>query len=254
MPILVPGLLEVIRVAWMPADGSLNGPMVDRLMFWNLVALSVIAVAGHLWLAFAILRRRAASKSVPAAVRWALLAGFCAMYAWMALTAQSLWAANRFAGPSLTAMHVEVVGEQFQWYFRYPGQDATFGITRPQLVNAAAGNPLGIDPRDPNGKDDIVSSVLVLPVGREVDLQLRSLDVIHGFFIPGMRLKQNTVPGLVLHIHFTPVVPGTYPILCSQVCGAGHARMQARLEVVSPADYEAWLADRERIRAEESRQ
>jgi cytochrome c oxidase subunit 2 len=247
-------LLEFVRVAWMPPDGALHGPIVDRLMFWNLIALCVCAVTAHLWLVFAIFRRHPAAGSFPAILRWGLLTAFCVMYTWMALTAQRLWAENRFAGPSLTAMHVEVVGEQFQWYFRYPGSDAVFGVTRPQLVNAAAGNPLGIDPHDPDGADDIVSSTLVLPVGREVDLRLRSLDVIHGFFVPGMRLKQNTVPGLVLHIHFTPVALGTYPILCSQVCGLGHSRMQARLLVVSPADFNAWLATRERARAGEQGQ
>lgn len=244
-------LLNPPHVAWMPPDGALHGPTIDKLMFWNLVALCAAAVIAHLWLIFAFLRRRPSAGSVPAAVRWVLIAAFCIMYSWMALTAQHLWAASRFEGPSLTAMHVEVVGEQFQWYFRYPGPDATFGATRPRLVNAAAGNPLGLDPRDPHGTDDVVSSILVLPAGREVDLQLRSLDVIHGFFIPGMRLKENTVPGMVLHLHFTPVDLGTYPILCTQVCGAGHARMQARLMVVSPADYNVWLAGRERARAEE---
>jgi cytochrome c oxidase subunit II len=242
-------MLEAARVAWMPADGALHGSIVDRLMFWNLVALCVCAVIAHLGLVVAILRRRSASNTVGAVVRWTLVGAFCVMYAWMALTAQRLWAATRFAGPSLTAMQVEVVGEQFQWYFRYPGADAVFGVTRPELVNAAAGNPLGIDPRDPHGTDDIVSSTLVLPAGREVDLRLRSLDVIHGLFIPGMRLKENAVPGLELHVHFTPAVVGTYPILCSQVCGLGHARMQARLMVVSPADFDAWMAGRERARA-----
>lgn len=244
-------LLKPSPVAWMPPDGALHGPILDRLMFWNLVVLCAAVFIAHLWLIFAILRRRPAMRSFPAAGRWALIALFCALYAWTALTAQNLWASSRFEGPSLTAMHVEVVGEQFQWYFRYPGPDATFGVTRPQLVNAAAGNPLGIDPHDPHSADDVVSSILVLPAGREVDLQLRSLDVIHGFFIPGMRLKENTVPGMVLHIHFTPLTLGTYPILCSQVCGLGHARMQARLMVVSPADYNVWLAGRERVRAEE---
>lgn len=239
-------MLEAARVAWMPPDGALHGPIVDHLMFWNLMALCAAAVFAHFWLGFAIFRRHSARGSFPAMVRWALVAVFCVMYAWMALTAQRLWAANRFAGPSLTALQVEVVGEQFQWYFRYPGADAVFGTTRPQLVNAASGNPLGLDPRDPHSADDIVSSTLVLPVGREVDLQLRSLDVIHGFFIPGMRLKENTVPGLVLHIHFTPSATGTYPILCSQVCGLGHSRMQARLLVVSPTDFNTWIAGRER--------
>jgi cytochrome c oxidase subunit II len=245
-------LLQSARVAWMPADGALHGAIVDRLMLWNLVALCVAALVAHVWLVIAVLRRRAGAGSVSAWIRWSLVAAFCVMYAWMALTAQRLWAANRYAGPSLTAMQVEVVGEQFQWYFRYPGADAVFGVTRPQLVNAAADNPLGIDPRDAHGADDVVSSTLVLPAGREVDLQLRSLDVIHGFFVPGMRLKQNTVPGLVLHIHFTPVKTGTYPILCSQVCGLGHERMQTRLVVVSPADFDAWMAGRERVRAGES--
>jgi len=247
-------LLEAARVAWMPPDGALRGPIVDRLMFWNLAALCILAVVAHVWIAFAMLRRRPAGKSFPDILRWSLLAGFCVMYVWMALTAQRLWASSRFAGASLTAMQVEVVGEQFQWYFRYPGADEVFGTTRPPLVNAAAGNPLGIDPRDAHGSDDIVSSTLVLPAGREVDMRLRSLDVIHGFFIPGMRIKENTVPGLVLHIHFTPVVTGTYPILCSQVCGMGHARMQARLVVVSPTDFQAWMARRERARAKEQGQ
>lgn len=242
-------VIEAARVAWMPPDGALHGLVVDRLMFWNLVALCAAAIAAHLWLAFAILRPRSTRAKFPAAMRWILATAFVAIYVWMATTAQQLWAANRFSGPSLTAMQVEVVGEQFQWYFRYPGTDAVFGVTRPQLVNAAAGNPLGIDSRDPQGTDDIVSSVLVLPAGREVDLQLRSLDVIHGFFIPGMRLKQNTVPGLVLHVHFTPAVAGAYPILCSQVCGLGHQRMQARLLVVSPAEFNTWIADREHAQA-----
>jgi cytochrome c oxidase subunit 2 len=130
----------------------------------------------------------------------------------MAIAAQRLWAANRFEGPSPAAMQVEVVGVQFQWYFRYPGEDATFGATSPRLVNAGAGNPLGLDPSDSQGNDDVVSSELVLPADREVDLRLRAHDVIHGFFIPGMRLKQNAVPGQTLHVHFTPVTPGEYPI------------------------------------------
>jgi len=245
-------LLEAVRVAWMPSDGSLHGPALDHLMRWNLFALCVCFFAAHAWLIAAIMwRRKSRPSTVPRALPWIMLTALCVMYLWMAVTAQHLWAENRFAGPAPEAMQVEVVGEQFQWYFRYPGEDAAFGVARPELVNAAEGNPLGLDARDTRGKDDEVSSVLVLPVGREVDLRLRSLDVIHGFFIPGMRLKENAVPGLVLHVHFTPSVIGTYPILCSQVCGSGHARMQAMLSVVSQAEFQAWLAARERARIQE---
>jgi cytochrome c oxidase subunit 2 len=249
-------------------------------MRWNFAALLICFAAAHVWLILAMLRRgkapsqagvakteavaqpSAAPPSLPPGEEsesksrwtWILIAALCAMYAWMAITAQRLWAANRFEGASPEAMQVEVVGQQFQWYFRYPGEDAAFGITQPSLVNAAAGNPLGLDPQDGRGADDLVSSVLELPVGREVDLRLRSLDVIHGFFIPGMRLKQNAVPGLILHVHFTPIAIGTYPILCSQVCGLGHQRMQAELRVVSEADYRQWLQAREAQRARERQQ
>ena len=255
----------------MPPNAALHGIAVDQLMRWNLIALLACFAAAHLWLIAALFRKNRASVPSPAgesqpqpsaagaqrsswSVSWILLPLLCAMYAWMAITAQRLWAANRFEGASPESMQVEVVGQQFQWYFRYPGADAAFGTTRPQLVNAAAGNPLGLDPKDPRGNDDLVSSVLVLPVGREVDLRIRSLDVIHGFFIPAMRLKQNAVPGLVLHVHFTPIAVGTYPILCSQVCGLGHARMQAELRVVSPAAYQDWLTARERQHAQETAQ
>jgi cytochrome c oxidase subunit 2 len=246
-------LLEALRVAWMPPNGALHGIALDRLMRWNLIALCICFLAAHVWLIAAILRRRSFNQTtIPAAFRWIILTSLCAMYIWMAITAQRLWAESRFVGPEPEAMQVEVVGQQFQWYFRYPGEDAAFGATRPELVNAPGGNPLGLDARDPRSADDIVSSVLVLPVDREVDLRLRSLDVIHGLFIPGMRLKENAVPGLVLHVHFTPSVPGAYPILCSQVCGSGHARMQAMLSVVSPAEFDTWLAARQRARAEKA--
>jgi cytochrome c oxidase subunit 2 len=115
-------------------------------------------------------------------------------------------------------------------------------------VNTGAGNPLGIDPQDPQSTDDVVSSELVLPAGREADLRLRAHDVIHGLFIPGMRLKQNAVPGLTLHIHFTPTTPGEYPILCSQVCGLGHGHMEAKLRVVPEVEFNAWLSGREQKR------
>ncbi len=233
---------------WMPANGALHGLAVDRLTKLNLSAVLCLFLLAHLFLALTFFRRpffrRRRSQELP---RFSFaeslpLVLICGLYIWMAITAQRLWAANRFEGPSLTAMQVEVVGVQFQWYFRYPGTDATFGATRPALVDAGAGNPLGIDPLDAQGVDDLVSSELVLPAGREIDLRLRAHDVIHGFFIPGMRLKQNAVPGLTLHVHFTPIEPGEYPILCTQVCGLGHGHMQAKLRVLPPAAFHQWLA------------
>ena len=227
---------------WLPPNGA-TASGFDGLMAWQLAAMALLLLLAHVLLALVLLRR-GRPRRLPGllAVEWLPLFPLTLLFFWMAVRAQQLWALNRFQGASPGALQVEVVGVQFQWYFRYPGPDAHFGATRPALVDAAAGNPLGLDPADAYSHDDRVRSVLVLPAGREVDLRLRAQDVIHGFFIPGMRLKQNAVPGLVLHVHFTPQVPGTYPILCTQVCGLGHARMQAQLRVVSPSEYARWLA------------
>lgn len=238
---------ETIRVWWMPPDGAQHGPAADRLMQWNLIALGLLFVLAHILLIAVFLRsRRAQRADTQRSDLWKfeLLPLLCLaiLYAWMAITAQRLWGKVRYQGASSHALQIEVTGAQFQWYFRYPGPDATFGTIRPELINAPNGNPLGLDRADVHSADDIVSSVLVMPAGREVDLGIRSIDVIHGFFIPGMRIKQNAVPGMEMHIHFTPTVVGDYPILCSQVCGSGHARMQAHLRVMSEGEYAQWLS------------
>ncbi len=234
---------------WMPPNAAAHGVAVDRLMRWDVAAMAACFLLAQVLLVWFLLRsRREARPPSVWHIELAPLMLITALYIGMAVTAEHVWARERFEGAAPTALRVEVVGQQFQWYFRYPGDDAAYGETRPQLVNAALGNPLGLDPADAHGKDDIVASELVLPANREVDLQLRALDVIHGFFVPQMRLKQNAVPGQTLHVHFTPVREGVYAILCSQVCGLGHARMQARLRVVSSSAYDAWLAERERRR------
>lgn len=244
---------------FLPPNGALHGFALDHLLRWNLLTIFWLFVAAQVLIVLALLTRnlrgRAAraspGKSGSAAVfilaELLPLLAITGLYLWMMVTSHRVWEERREPGATLNAVRVEVTGVQFEWYFRYPGNDGIYGALRPTLVNAPAGNPLGLDPRDPHSRDDIVSSVLVLPAGQPVDLTLRSPDVIHGFFIPGMRLKQDAIPGMTGHLQFTPTVPGNYPILCSQVCGLGHARMQAMLRVVSPADYQRWLAARERV-------
>ena len=131
----------------MPANGALHGLALDRQMKINLIAISALFLLAHLLLGISFLKRRRSKLPRLLFVEVSPLIALCGLYIWMAITAQQLWAANRFEGPSPTAMQVEVVGVQFQWYFRYPGEDATFGATSPKLVNAGAGNPLGLDPK-----------------------------------------------------------------------------------------------------------
>ncbi len=243
---------------WLPPNGALHGIGFDHLLRWNLDTVFWLFVASQVLIVLAMLlaalRRRSAQAAAPVQPRSFLsflftsllpLLVITALYIAMLITSHHLWAARREQANARHAVQVEVTGVQFAWYFRYPGDDGIYGRTTPDLVNAPAGNPLGLDPSDTHSRDDIVSPVLVLPAGRPVDLRLRSQDVIHGFFIPGMRLKQDAIPGMIGHLQFTPEVPGVYPILCSQVCGLGHARMQARLRVVTEAEFQRWLAARE---------
>lgn len=233
----------------LPTDASAHGPALDAHLLLNLwIALALLALA-HILLFAGLLARRARANQPPTPdstrlwrIEYIPLIILTLLFAFLTLRAERLWAAARYTGPDLTAMQVEVTGVQFAWYFRYPGPDAVFGVTQPKLVAPGEGNPLGLDPRDPHSADDIISSQLVLPANRQVDLRLRAQDVIHGFSVPEMRLKQNAVPGETIHIHFTPTTPGTYAILCTQVCGLGHYRMSATLRVVSPEDFAAWLA------------
>ncbi len=86
---------------------------------------------------------------------------------------------------------------QFAWYFRYPGPDGKFGATKPELEDASAGGEaaLGLDPKDPASKDDVVTGTMVVPVNREIEVIIRAHDVIHSFSIPAMRFKRYSSPG-----------------------------------------------------------
>ena len=239
---------------WLPPNGALRGIALDHLLGWNLTIVFWLFVAAQASFVVALARRwmgrGGTGEGVPWRGRYFILhvlplAAITGLYLWMLVTGHRLWAARREMAMPARALEVEVTGVQFQWYFRYPGPDGEYGTTKPNLVSAPAGNPLGVDPGDPRGADDVVSAVMMLPAGRPVEITLRAQDVIHGFFVPGMRLKQDAIPGMAGHLSFTPETPGDYAILCSQVCGLGHDRMQARMRVVSPEQFEAWLAARE---------
>ena len=229
----------------LPRDASAHGPALDQHLILNLwIAVALLALA-HVLLAAGLLLRRGRKPHGLGRLEYVPLAALTVLFAFLTVRAERLWAATRYTGAQPGALQVEATGVQFAWYFRYPGGDAAFGRTDPRLIAPGEGNPLGLDPADPHAADDFVSSELVLPANREVDLHLHAQDVIHGFAVPELRLKQNAVPGQALHIHFTPTVPGTYAILCTQLCGLGHYRMNANLRVLPPEAYAHWLAAHE---------
>jgi cytochrome c oxidase subunit 2 len=155
-----------------------------------------------------------------------------------------LWAkrVNEFP-PAGDAVLVHAVGQQFNWNFHLPGPDGQFG--RRDIGFVTNSNPLGLDPNDPAGKDDIVTlGELHVPVNRPVIIELSSKDVIHNFCLPHMRIAGDAIPGSLIPMWFKPIKTGTYEIVCGQLCGLGHYGMKGTLVVDTPEDYQAWLKER----------
>ncbi len=110
--------------------------------------------------------------------------------------------------PPKDAMVVNVTGRQWSWLFTYG-----------------------------DGREE---DVLRVPAGRPVDLVLTSTDVIHSFFVPAFRIKEDCVPGMKTHLWFEATVTGSYEVFCTEYCGEGHSHMRSQVIVMSPADFEAW--------------
>jgi cytochrome c oxidase subunit 2 len=113
-------------------------------------------------------------------------------------------------------MPVDVVAQQFTWTFSYPGE----------MKDGRA----------------LTTTQLWLPTGRTVHFALHSKDVIHSFWVPNFGPKEDVVPGVTTRLRITPDRPGTYPIICSELCGLGHAVMRSSVHVVTPARFKTWLA------------
>jgi cytochrome c oxidase subunit 2 len=138
------------------------------------------------------------------------------------------------------ALRVDVLAEAFAWNIRYPGEDGQFGRVDAETISYD--NPFGLDYDDPASEDDIVTvNQLAIPVNQEVELTMRSKDVIHSFFLPNFRIKQDVVPGLQTRMHFTAVKTGLFEIACAELCGLGHYRMRGEVHAMEPEEFEAWL-------------
>ena len=155
------------------------------------------------------------------------------------------WAKQVNAFPKRAdAIEVKVVAEQFAWNIHYPGPDGIFGKTSIEFFNKQS-NPLGINPNDPHSKDDITTiNQLHLPIGRPAIIYLTSKDVIHSFFLPVMRVKQDVIPGMSIPTWFTPTKTGKFEIACAQLCGLGHYRMKGFLTIHTQEEYDQWIKDR----------
>jgi cytochrome c oxidase subunit II len=102
---------------------------------------------------------------------------------------------------------------------------------------------LGLDPNDPYAHDDVVIETddLHLPVDKPVKVLLRSIDVVHSFYVPEFRTKMDLVPGMVTYVWFIPTRTGTFDILCAELCGMAHYNMRGKVVVEEESEYQAWL-------------
>ncbi|WP_035492849.1 cytochrome c oxidase subunit II [Baaleninema simplex] len=116
---------------------------------------------------------------------------------------------------------VDVLGLQYAWIFTYPDSG-------------------------------VVSGELHVPAGREVQLNIAAQDVIHAFWVPQFRLKQDAIPGRQTELRFKPEVAGTYPLICAELCGAYHGAMRSQVVVHPPEEFEAWLQSQIAQQAEET--
>lgn len=129
----------------------------------------------------------------------------------IAIVSAVVLARNENSGPN--PLRISVTAQQFAWKFEYPG----------------------------DGK--VVSGELVLPVDRPAKLTLHSLDVIHAFWVPEFGQKSDAVPGIETTLVITPTRKGEYRVICTELCGLGHATMRAPVRVVDQSAYEKYLAD-----------
>lgn len=160
-----------------------------------------------------------------------------------ALLAPGLFVWGSFVTVPEDAHEVEVVGQQWHWSFRFPGEDGQFGVVKRRLTDDD--NPFGLDPDDPHGRDDILvaNPHVKLPVDRPVKMRLRTKDVIHNFKVAPFRAKMDLVPGQVSQMWMTPTKIGEFEAVCAELCGIAHFAMRGRVEVVEQADFDDWLAE-----------
>jgi cytochrome c oxidase subunit 2 len=233
---------------WFPHNIAAHGKAIDDQFMRTLVVVGIAFTLAQLALGYAVVKfgRRGNERAVythgsnKLEAIWTTVTAV--IFVMLAVLGQQVWAQLHLHSAPEGAVKVEVVAQQFQFNFHYAGKDSVFGKTDAKYMDDSALNYVGLDPADASGKDDVQTTTLVIPENRPVELTLKSKDVIHSFFVPALRFKQDTVPGLAIKVHFTALEQGKFEIPCAELCGQLHSTMKGNLIVVSVEDYDAMAA------------
>jgi cytochrome c oxidase subunit 2 len=211
------GTAVALVPTWLPVDASREAGRID-FVFWFVIAIciAIFAIVAAVML-YAIVKFRAKPDdeedgppihgNTGLEITWTAIP-------FLLVTAIAIVSAivlSRNDAQAKDTLQINVTAQQFEWTFSYP--DA----------------------------NNATSPVLRLPEGRSIELNMRSLDVIHAFFVPEFRTNEDIVPGLVTNVHITPTRTGTFPLICNELCGLGHSLMRTQAIVMAPKAFDTWL-------------
>lgn len=231
---------------WYFTEIASNWGMIDNTVTITFWVCGIVFVLLNLFMAYAIIKYRhregQKAKYDPENKKLEWWLTVVTSLGVIAMLAPGLFVWGQFVAVPDDADVVEVVGQQWQWSFRYPGEDGQLGTVDAHKITID--NPFGMNPDDPLGKDDILvnTNEFRLPLDRPVKLVIRSKDVLHNFTVPQFRVKMDLVPGMVPYLWLTPTRTGTFDILCEELCGIGHHAMRGKVIVEEEQDFNAWLA------------
>src|SRR2546430_5165222 len=234
---------------WFPKSISEHGGRVDSQFMITIIVVGVAFTAAQVGLGWVVFRFRDNADAQRATyshgnnrleIVWTIATAI--IFISLAVMGQRVWAQLNLHSAPPGSLQVEVVAQQFSWNFHYAGQDKVFGRTDPNLIDDSSLNYVGLDDTDPNAKDDSVVPTLAIPVNRPVELILMSKDVTHSFWVPQLRFKQDLVPGMAIHVHFTATKTGKYELARAELCGMNHFKMKSFMLVLPENEFNALVS------------
>ena len=232
---------------WWWTEVASNWGNIDDTIILTFWVTGAVFIAVCLFMAYCVWRfeykknRKAEYKPENAKLEWALT--ILTTLGVIALLAPGLIVWNKYVTVPDEAIDIEVMAQQWFWNYRLPGKDGVLGTT--DIRNITDENPFGLNLDDLTGYDDILIQAEDLHIlnNQPVKINLRSIDVLHDFYVPQFRAKMDMVPGVVTYYWFTPIKTGNFEILCAEYCGTGHYAMRGRVQVDEETEYQQWLEE-----------